>query len=70
MGIAPHAKELIFDAFRQEDGSSTRRHQGSGLGLAIVEKLARLMDGQVQVESELGQGSTFTVTLPLQKNMN
>lgn len=66
IGIAPHAKEYIFDAFRQVDGSSTRKHQGTGLGLAIVEKLVRLMDGQVQVESELGQGSTFTVTLPLE----
>ena len=64
-GIPPHSLNYIFEEFRQVDGSSKREHGGTGLGLAIVHNLARLMKGDVQVESELGQGSTFTVTLPL-----
>ena len=65
-GIAPHQQELIFEPFRQVDGSSTRQFAGSGLGLAIVRDLCRLMNGTVRVESELGHGSTFIVTLPIQ----
>lgn len=65
IGIPPHAQSYIFDEFRQVDGSSTRKYGGTGLGLAIVQKLVRLMNGTVRVDSELGMGSTFTVTLPL-----
>lgn len=65
IGIPPHAIEYIFDEFRQVDGSSTRAYQGTGLGLAITRNLVRLMDGKITVESTLGQGSIFMVTLPL-----
>lgn len=65
IGIPPHALDLIFEEFRQVDGSSVRAYKGSGLGLAITRNLVRVMDGQINVKSELGKGSTFTVTLPL-----
>ncbi len=65
IGIPPHAMDLIFEEFRQLDGSPTRAYQGSGLGLAIVRDLVRMMEGTIKVESDLGQGSTFIVTLPV-----
>lgn len=65
IGIPPHAHEYIFQEFRQVDGSSTRKYGGTGLGLAIAQKLVRLMGGTIQLDSQLGEGSTFTVTLPL-----
>jgi signal transduction histidine kinase len=65
IGMPPEALGYIFEEFRQVDMSSTRRHGGTGLGLTIVRKLARLLGGEVTVESELGQGSTFTLTLPM-----
>jgi two-component system sensor kinase len=65
IGIPPHAQEFIFDPFRQLDGSSQRAYGGTGLGLAIVRDLVRAMDGTVKVDSAVGQGSAFTVTLPL-----
>ena len=66
-GIAPHAHDLIFEQFRQVDGSSTRRHKGTGLGLAITRNLVHLMHGSVTIESEgiEGKGSCFMVRLPL-----
>jgi signal transduction histidine kinase len=66
IGIPPHAREFIFDEFRQVDQTSKRKYGGTGLGLAIVQKLARAMGGQVTLESELGKGSTFTVLIPIQ----
>ncbi len=65
IGIPPHAREFIFEEFRQVDQSSKRKYGGTGLGLAIVHKYTRSMGGSVGVKSELGQGSIFTVTLPL-----
>src|SRR5262249_25112427 len=65
IGIPPHALDFIFDEFRQVDGSTQREHGGTGLGLAIVRKLTVLMGGTVQVQSTVGQGSTFTIQLPL-----
>jgi signal transduction histidine kinase len=65
IGIAPHAQEFIFDEFRQADASSLRVQGGTGLGLAIVRKLALTMGGNVRLKSQVDEGSTFTVLLPL-----
>ncbi len=65
IGIPPHAREYIFDEFRQVDQSSKRAFGGTGLGLAIVHKLARQMNGTVTLQSEVGVGSTFTVRIPM-----
>ncbi len=64
VGIRPEHQEIIFDEFRQADGSTTRDAMGTGLGLAISQKFARLMGGDLSVQSEPGKGSTFTLTLP------
>ncbi len=64
-GIPPEAQTYIFDAFRQVDGTATRKYAGSGLGLSIVKQLVTLMGGQVTVTSNPDQGSIFTVMLPL-----
>ncbi|MFN8528249.1 MAG: ATP-binding protein [Anaerolineae bacterium] len=65
IGIPAHALEYIFDEFRQVDGTYQRAYGGTGLGLAITRKLAMMMGGRIQVKSKVGEGSTFTVTLPL-----
>ena len=66
VGISKDAQEYVFETFQQAHKDPlTRREQGSGLGLSIVKQLATLMDGDVSLTSEVGKGSTFTVTLPL-----
>jgi PAS domain S-box-containing protein len=64
-GIPAYALEYIFEAFRQVDSSYQRQHGGTGLGLAIVRRVALMLGGTVGVSSVEGEGSTFTVTLPL-----
>ncbi|MEX0876966.1 MAG: HAMP domain-containing sensor histidine kinase [Phycisphaerales bacterium] len=63
-GIAADDQKRIFDKFQQVDSSHTRSHTGTGLGLAIVLELTRLLQGEIQVESELGSGSMFSVIIP------
>jgi signal transduction histidine kinase len=66
-GIGIRAADLstLFQPFRQVDGGLTRLHEGTGLGLAICRRLATLLGGVISVESVWGEGSAFTVTLPL-----
>jgi signal transduction histidine kinase len=65
VGIPQSKQHLIFDDFFQVDGTSTRSQQGAGLGLAIVKRLVLLMNGTINLVSTVGQGSTFTVEVPL-----
>ncbi|MBI2331451.1 MAG: PAS domain-containing protein [Chloroflexi bacterium] len=67
-GIPADAQEYIFETFRQVEGGAIRQHGGVGLGLSIVKQLVELMHGKIAVESEIGKGSTFTVTLPIMIN--
>ena len=64
IGIPADALEMVFEEFRQVDAGAKGKIRGTGLGLPISRQLARLMDGDITVESEIGKGSTFTVTVP------
>ena len=64
-GIAPDKRQVIFEKFSQLDSGHTKEHQGAGLGLAIAKEFAELLQGEIQVESEPGRGSMFSLIIPL-----
>jgi signal transduction histidine kinase len=64
IGISPEHHEKIFEDFRQVDDSPSRPYGGTGLGLAICRRLATALGGRIMLESQVGKGSTFTLTIP------
>lgn len=70
IGMAPESLNAIFDKFTQADGSTTRVYGGTGLGLAITKRISEMMGGDVTVTSQLGEGSTFSVKIPLEIDRN
>ncbi len=65
IGISPEKHEMIFDRFAQADSTSSRKYEGTGIGLSLTREIARLHGGDVTVESQMGKGSTFYLTLPV-----
>ncbi len=64
-GVAPRHKEVIFEAFRQADGSITRKYGGTGIGLALAKRFVEAHGGRIWVESEFGKGSKFCFSVPI-----
>ncbi len=69
IGIAEERRSAVFESFTQADGSSTRRHGGSGLGLTITKQIVELMGGTIDLETRLGAGSTFSLQITFEKQV-
>ena len=69
IGIKQEDMGILFNAFQQIESGITRKYDGTGLGLSICKKLAHLLGGEIQVESEWGKGSTFSLILPKEREV-
>src|SRR5437763_3331079 len=67
IGIAPQDQAAVFEEFRQVGSDYTKKQEGTGLGLALTKKFVELHGGRIWLQSELGKGSTFTFSIPLQR---
>lgn len=67
IGIAREFQSSVFEPFKQADNAVTHENRGIGLGLSITKQLVEIMGGEIQFHSEVGKGTTFTVTLPIEK---
>ena len=64
IGISKEEQSALFEQFKQVDSSRSRKYEGSGLGLALSRQFCRMMGGEIRLQSQVGEGSTFTVVLP------